>query len=105
VTLEGDVGNLRLVVKNVSWAVGRTIERNGGWDPRPGSQLVREIAEQEPFVGRSKSPVANAYSVALVRHISAMKHFEDLARLLVDESTAYGPASLTRTALENSAWA
>ncbi len=101
-----DLRILRMIVKNVPWAVGRTIQENGGnWQPAPDSQYAREVSEEGPFVGRSQTPVANAYSVAVTRHGAAIQHFADLARLLVPPASAYGPASIVRTAIENCAWA
>jgi len=101
-----DLRILHMIVKNVPWAVGRTIQENGGnWEPPPDSQYAREVSEEGPFVGRSQTPVANAYSVAVTRHGAAIQHFADLARLLVPPASAYGPASIVRTAIENCAWA
>lgn len=100
---ESGLESLRSILNSVSWAVGKTIQANGGFDPRPGSKAAQDIAEQEPFVARSKTPVLDAYSVALMRLSSAAEHFEALARLIEAAALAYGPASLARTALENSA--
>ncbi len=82
---EGDLEAVRAIVADVPPAVGRTIEANGGLDPRPGSQLLQEIAQQEPYVGRRQRPVLNAYSIALTRWLAAMHHLVDLGRLLADE--------------------
>lgn len=98
-----ELQTLRSILKSVAWAVGTTVKANGGWDPRPGSQAAKEIAEQGPFVGYSKTPVVDAHSIALMRLSSATEHFSGLARLIEDPAFAYGPASLARTALENSA--
>lgn len=103
-TIDEDLATIRAVLTQIPAAVGRTILANGGFDPRPGSQLLREISEQEPFVGRYKTPVMNAYSIALARLLAGMQHLADLARRLVEPATAYGPASLVRTTLENCAW-
>lgn len=98
-----ELKTLRSILESVAWAVGTTITTNGGWDPRPGSQAAKEIAEQGPFVARSKTPVLDAHSMALMRLSSATEHFTCLARLIEEPAFAYGPASLARTALENSA--
>ena len=98
-----ELKTLRSILESASWAVGTTIKANGGWDPRPGSRAAKEIAEQGPFVARSKTPVLDAHSIALMRLASATEHFTALARLIEEPAFAYGPASLARTALENSA--
>jgi hypothetical protein len=103
--IEADLASINEVLMQMPSAVGRVIQANGGFDPRPGSQLLREISEQGPFVGRRKMPVMNAYSVALARLLAAMQHLSDLARLLVAPASAYGSASLVRTTFENAAWA
>jgi hypothetical protein len=100
---DAELKTLRSILESVAWAVGTTINANGGWDPRPGSQAASEIAEQGPFVARSKTPVLDAHSIALMRLASATEHFTALARLIEEPAFAYGPASLARTALENSA--
>jgi hypothetical protein len=94
---------LRSILDSIAAAVGMTIEANGGWDPRPGSRAAREIAEQGPYIARSKTPVLDAHSIALARLSSATEHFSALARLIEEPAFAYAPASLARTALENSA--
>ena len=95
---------LRSILKSVAWAVGTTIDANGGLDPKPGSQAANEIAHQGPFVARSKTPVLDSHSIALMRLASATEHFTAIARLMEEPPVAaYGPASLARTALENSA--
>jgi hypothetical protein len=100
----GELAALRSILTSVAWAVGTTVKANGGFDPKPGSQAAAEIAGGAPYVARSKTPVLDAYSVALARLTSAMDHFTAIARLLEDPPVAsYGPASLARTALENSA--
>jgi hypothetical protein len=101
-----DLRALRMIVTGVPWAVGRTIEKNGGrWEPASDSQYTREVSEQGPFVGRSQTPVADAYSVAVMRHAAAIQHFADLARLLVPPRSSHGPATILRSAIENCAWA
>lgn len=100
---QADLEELRSVLETVPLAVGLTIAQNGGFEPAAGSQAAREIAEQGPFVGRSKHPVLDAHSIALLRLSSATEHFEALVRSITDPALAYGPASLARTALENSA--
>lgn len=100
---DAELKTLRSILGSVAWAVGTTIKTNGGWDPRPGSQAAKEIAEQGPFVARSKTPVLDAHSIALMRLASATEHFTALARLIEEPAFAYGPASLARTALENAA--
>lgn len=91
-------------MKGVAWAVGTTIVANGGLGPKPGSQAAIEIAGQGPFVARSKTPILDAHSIALMRLASATEHFTAIARLMEEPPVAaYGPASLARTALENSA--
>lgn len=95
---------LRSILEKLPWAVGKTVEANGGWDPQPGSQAAAEIAEQGPFVAYSRTPVLDAHSIALMRLSSATEHFSALAALMQGEpGFAYAPASLARTALENSA--
>jgi hypothetical protein len=95
---------LRSILKSVAWAVGTTIQANGGLDAKPGSQAANEIANQGPFVAQSKTPVLDAHSIALMRLASATEHFTAIARLMEEPPVAaYGPASLARTALENSA--
>jgi hypothetical protein len=101
-----DLSTLRMIVKSVPWAVGRSIQENGGtWEPAHDSQYAREVAEEGPFVGRSQTPVADAYSVAVMRHAAAIQHFADLARLLVPPRSTHGPATIVRSAIENCAWA
>ena len=101
---DADIAPLRSILTSVAWAVGKTIEANGGFDPKHGSQAATEIANQGPFVARSKTPVLDAHSIALMRLASATDHFTAIARLLeAPPVAAYGPASLARTALENSA--
>jgi hypothetical protein len=101
---DAELAALRSILTGVAWAVETTIVANGGFDPKPGSQAAAEIADEGPYVARSKTPVLDAHSVALMRLASATEHFTAIARLLEDPPVAaYGPASLARTALENSA--
>jgi hypothetical protein len=101
---DAELAVLRSILTSVAEAVGTTIRANGGFDPNPGSPAAAEIAAEGPFVARSKTPVLDAHSVALMRLTSATEHFTAIARLLEDPPVAaYGPASLARTALENSA--
>jgi hypothetical protein len=105
VTTDDDLASVHELVASIPEAVGRTILANGGLDPRPGSQVLREVAEQGPYVGRRQKPVLNAYSIALTRWLSAMQHQVDVARVLDGPTATHGTASLFRTTLENSAWA
>jgi hypothetical protein len=105
VPTDNDLASLHRIVASIPEAVGRTILANGGLDPRPDSQVLREIAAQGPYVGRRQKPVLNAYSIALTRWLSAMQHLVDIARVLDGPAATHGTASLFRTTLENSAWA
>ena len=101
---DADLAALRSILTSVAWALGNTITANGGFEPKPGSQAAGEIASQAPYVARSRTPVLDVYSIALMRLGSATEHFTAIARLLEDPPVAaYAPASLARTALENSA--
>ena len=83
-------------------ATGETIQANG-WDPAPGSQAASEIATQEPFVGRSKTPVHDAYSFGFARLANATAHVSALSRLLAEAPHTYGAATVARVVLESSA--
>lgn len=72
--------------------------------PRPGSAAAQEIAEHHAHPpNRGERLVEECYYLAGTRLFAAEDHLEALARLLEDQSFAYAPASLARTALETSA--
>lgn len=99
----GDAADLAALLRGAAEAVSETIlANNGSFDPRPGSQAAREVEQQGPFVRRSKTPVMDAYSVALMRLQSALDHLTAIADLL-DPARPYACASLARTTLENCA--
>lgn len=70
----------------------------------PGSAAAQEIAEHHAHPrNRGERLVEECYYLAGMRLFAAEDHLEALARLLEDQSFAYAPASLARTALETSA--
>jgi hypothetical protein len=82
--------------------VGETFQLNG-WDPLPGSVAAAEIAAQAPFVGRSKTPVADALSHAGTRLALATWHVAALSTLLKPPPNVHGAATVARVVLEASA--
>jgi hypothetical protein len=97
-----DSARIASVLGGIAEAIGRTVQANGGFDPKPRSEADAELRSQDALFP-SGSPVLDAYSGAQMMLSSVLDQLSAVGALLTAPGAyPFAVATLTRSALENS---